>query len=198
MILGYHFIFSAYGFWLPNDPRGSWSEVVREYEIACLGPATKVTTTRSVAASKHDYRERLAAKKALRYPPVRFTGQQAKEIGKGFAIACGEGNYRALAFAMMPDHAHLLLERHPRRIDLIASHLKAKATKALNDAGLHPMAAFKSPGGRIPSPWARKYWCPFVDSERQMEVAIRYVEDNPVKAGLKPQCWSFVKPYRGR
>ncbi|MFK7788876.1 MAG: hypothetical protein AB8C95_05190, partial [Phycisphaeraceae bacterium] len=79
----------------------------------------------------------------------------------------------------------------------MSSHLKAKATQALSDTKLHPMAAYQSPAGRIPSPWARKYWCPFVDSERQMETAIRYVENNPIKAGLKPQRWSFVKPYRG-
>ena len=28
MILGFHVVFGAYGFWLPNDPRGSWSDFV--------------------------------------------------------------------------------------------------------------------------------------------------------------------------
>jgi hypothetical protein len=28
MILAFHAIFGAYGFWLPNDPRGSWSDFV--------------------------------------------------------------------------------------------------------------------------------------------------------------------------
>jgi len=28
MIVGYHVIFGMYGFWLPNDPSGSWSEFV--------------------------------------------------------------------------------------------------------------------------------------------------------------------------
>jgi len=177
--------------------RWPWSQVVREYELACFGPATKVNTTRSVAATPHDYKQRLAAKKALRYPPVCFDGVQAKVVAEGFALACEEANYRALAFAIMPDHAHLLLERHPRHIDQIASHLKAKATQVLSHAQLHPMTMFKSPGGRLPSPWARKYWCPFVDSERQMATAIRYVENNPLKAGLKRQQWSFVKPSRG-
>src|SRR4051812_39201122 len=32
MIVGYHVIFSAYGFWLPNDPRGSWSDFVGSWE----------------------------------------------------------------------------------------------------------------------------------------------------------------------
>ena len=197
MILGLHFIFSAYGFWLPNDPRGSWSEVVRQYELACFGPATKVTTTRSVAAAPHDHARRLKAKQALKYPPVQFNGKQAQAIAKGFAVASHEANYRVLALAIMPDHVHLLLERHPRHIDQIASHLKAKATQAMNEAGMHPMARYPLSNGCVPSPWARKYWCPFVDDERYMEAAIKYIEGNPVKAGLKRQRWSFVKPYRG-
>ncbi len=49
MILGHHLIISAYGFWLPNDPRGSWSDFVRAWEIAKFGDATKVETRRSVA-----------------------------------------------------------------------------------------------------------------------------------------------------
>jgi len=28
MVLGTHLILTAYGFWLPNDPRGSWSDFV--------------------------------------------------------------------------------------------------------------------------------------------------------------------------
>ena len=195
MLLGYHFIFSAYGFWLPNDPRGSWSEVVREYEIARFGPSTKINTTRSVAAQSHHHAKRLAAKQALRYPPVRFASIQAAEIAKGFETACGEADYRLMALAILPDHCHLLLQRHERPIDQIASHMKAKATQTLSAAGVHPLANFASPKGRVPSPWARNYWSVFVTHEDQMHLATQYVNDNPVKAGLAAQHWSFVKPY---
>ncbi len=27
MVHGYHVIIGAYGYWLPNNPRGSWSEI---------------------------------------------------------------------------------------------------------------------------------------------------------------------------
>jgi hypothetical protein len=74
MILAFHFILSAYGFWLPNDPRGSWSDCIRNFELLRFGPATKVNTTRSLAAEPHDEQLRLAAIQALRYPPVEFTG----------------------------------------------------------------------------------------------------------------------------
>ena len=41
MVLAYHLIFTAYGFWLPNDPRGSWSDFVRAWELFITGKATK-------------------------------------------------------------------------------------------------------------------------------------------------------------
>ncbi|MFN3169013.1 MAG: transposase [Phycisphaeraceae bacterium] len=195
MILGFHFIFSAYGFWLPNDPRGSWSKTIRSYELVRFGPATKVATTRSVAANKHDHAKRLAAKAALKHTPVHFTGEQAHAIARGFAKACEEGGYRPLALAVLPDHAHLLLAYHTRHINAIAAHLKSKATRALTDAKLNPMKSYASSSGRAPSPWARKYWCPFIRSEQYMHTAVKYVNDNPIKAGLPRQSWKFVKPY---
>jgi len=39
MIRAYHAIFTAYGFWLPNDPRGSWSDFVGSWELFRFGPA---------------------------------------------------------------------------------------------------------------------------------------------------------------
>ena len=46
MIVGYHVIFGMYGFWLPNDPRGSWSEFVGEWELfRAAGRATKTNDT---------------------------------------------------------------------------------------------------------------------------------------------------------
>ena len=33
MIIAYHVIFGMYGFWLPNDPRGSWSDFVAAWEL---------------------------------------------------------------------------------------------------------------------------------------------------------------------
>ena len=195
MILGFHFIFSAYGFWLPNDPRGSWSTVVRQFDLLRFGPATKVTSTRSFAHDPHDHRLRLAAKKAMRYPPVRFNGEQARAIAGGFARASEEGGYRIHALAVLPDHAHLVMARHPRDVDRIAAHLKAKATGELAREGLHPLAEFTSSKGRTPSPWARNYWCPFIDTREHMEAAIEYVRRNPMKAGLRAQHWRCVMPY---
>jgi hypothetical protein len=37
MVVGYHLIWTAYGWWLPNDPRGSSSHEIRVERIANLG-----------------------------------------------------------------------------------------------------------------------------------------------------------------
>lgn len=54
MIVGYHVIWGTYGFWLPNDPRGSWSGFVGSWELFRYGPATKTVERRSLAYRAHD------------------------------------------------------------------------------------------------------------------------------------------------
>src|SRR2546430_12914156 len=85
MIVGYHIIFSAYGFWLPNDPRGSWSDFVGSWDLFRYGRATTTTERHSVAHRGHDRSLRLAGKSALKRPPVQLTGIQARAVARGFA-----------------------------------------------------------------------------------------------------------------
>src|SRR5262249_16562833 len=54
MVLASHVIFGTYGFWLPNDPRGSWSDFVGAWGLFRYGKATKTTETVSLAYRTHD------------------------------------------------------------------------------------------------------------------------------------------------
>jgi REP element-mobilizing transposase RayT len=194
VILANHLILSAYGFWLPNDPRGSWSAFVGAWELfRHAGKATKVTGTRSYAHDPHDRALRLSTKKRLKHPPVRFTGKQALCIATGFHRASIDGKYPIHALAILPDHVHLVLGRLDRPIGRVVGHLKFAATAALRAAGLHP---FGSRGADSdPSCWAAKHWTVLIDNPAHLRSAIRYVEDNPIKEGLRRQRWSFVRPY---
>lgn len=156
MVLGYHLILSAYGFWLPNDERGSWSDFVRAYELARFGPATKVTTRRSVAKRPFDRQRRQVMREALAHQPVRFTGEQALAIVNGFGDYARRSGLIVHACAMMPDHAHLVVTRHRLLIERVAEQLKGAGTARLNAAGLHPFAHEPYRNGRLPTPWARK------------------------------------------
>jgi len=195
MILAFHLILSAYGFWLPNDPRGSWSDFVRAWELLRYGEATKVATRKSVAYVPHDVDRRLHAKDALQYDPVLFDGVQARAIARGFNDAATEAGYKIHACAILPDHTHLIVGRHTRNVRRIMSHLKAKATMRMSQEGVHPFGAYRHKRDEIPPPWAGKGWSVFIDSVDHVRAAIAYVERNPTKEGLKKQRWGFVTPY---
>src|SRR6476619_5739410 len=93
MVHWYHAIFTAYGFWLPNDPRGSWSTFVGSWELFKFGGgATKTAERRSLARDPHDAQFRREAKQQLKYPPVRFNESQRDAIAVGIGRACEESS----------------------------------------------------------------------------------------------------------
>ena len=192
MVRWYHLIISAYSFWLPNDPRGSWSDFVAAWELLKFGGPTKVTGKRSFAHDAHNRQYRLKAKRALKYPPVRFNELQRRAIADGFAIAVAEGGYQVYACCIGYDHAHLVIARHERTIEQIARHLKSKASMALRSAGCHPLAS-QAASQTIPSPWAEGCWSVFIQETIQAGAAIEYLNQHPSKESLPAQTWSFVR-----
>lgn len=182
---------TTYGFWLPNDPRGSWSDFVRAWELYKFGPATKIDTHRSVAAAPHDRARRLAAKQALARPPVIFNGLQARAVGRGLA----RRDYIIHACSILPDHVHMVLAAGRLSIETMAEQLKGCASAELVAEGLHPFQNEFYGNGRRPTPWARKFWKRFLFTEEDFRRSIRYVEDNPLKEGKRRQSWPFVTPY---
>jgi REP element-mobilizing transposase RayT len=191
-VLAYHLIMTAYGFWLPNDPRGSWSDVVRARELLLFGPATKVTTQRSLAKKSHNHQQRLMAKRALAREAAEFTGIQARAIARGFAIYCQRSSCIIHACAILRTHCHLVIARHTCAIEQIARLLKGAATAEL---GLHPFQNQPYRNRSLPTPWARHQWSVFLDSPKNILRAIRYVNDNPIREEHRVQNWSCVRPY---
>jgi REP element-mobilizing transposase RayT len=195
-VIAYHVIITNYGFWLPNDPRGSWSDYVRSWELLLAGgPATKVNTRRSVAGVRHDVALRAQAKAALVRPPVVFSGKQAQAVGAGFGDFVDRSQVSIVACSIMPRHTHLVIARPPYEAEQAANLLKGAATTELTRRGLHPFADSPYLNGRLPTPWARKQWIVFLNTEADVRRAIEYVERNPLKDGLKAQRWSFVVPF---
>jgi REP element-mobilizing transposase RayT len=196
MIHAYHVIWGAYGFWLPNDPRGSWSDFVASWELARFGKSTK-----SIERSDVDVKEwdtwRSAAITALKYPPVQFTGVQARAAATGFGNAVCKSRYTIWACSILPEHVHLVIARHTYEVEQICNLLKGEATKQLKAESLHPQAAYADEDGKLPSTWAEKEWKVYLDSEAAIETAIQYVEDNPEKENKPRQKWSFVTPFAG-
>jgi REP element-mobilizing transposase RayT len=193
MIVGHHLIFGAYGFWLPNDPRGSWSDFVGAWELFRYGGATKTNSRRSVAAEKHDQQLRLATKKALKHPAVNFTGVQARAIARGIGEYAERSNTPIWSCAILPDHVHLVVGKTRLSAEKMVIQFKGAATRKLIEEGIHPLQHRAEPGERPPKCFARGEWKVFLDPP-DVPCAIEYVVFNPEKEGKPRQTWSFVVP----
>ena len=194
-IVATHCIWGAYGFWLPNDPRGSGSKYVGSHAIwKAGGDATLVETSRSLANKDHDPSLRFAGKAALRKPAMRFNDTQIAAIAAGFAAAVALSQYSIHACAIMPDHVHVVLGHPPDVAPKIIAHLKSFGTKELNRRGLNPYAAL--PGRDGQRVWADRFRHVFLTAD-DVPRCVQYVRDNPVKAGLPEQNWNFVQPWLG-
>ena len=190
----YDIILGTYGFWLPNDPRGSYSKFVWSHDLRKHGPATTVNTRHSRAADPHDTQARLRAKRDLKFPEVSLTGQQAKAIADGVAVSVSKYDFVLRAFAILEEHVHCVAQSLEMTAEQLVRELKRYGGNSLTRSGLHPLNEFRSKNnGRNPSVWARGFLKIFINTDRQLRNTIHYVEMNPVNEGKRKQDWSFVK-----
>lgn len=197
MVLASHVIFGAYGFWLPNDPRGSWSDFVGSWEIFRAGGGVRPAQSRhSVAHAPHDHRLRQSVKQALRQPPVSFSTRQREFIGQGFDRFAKKNGLTILACAIMPEHVHLVIARHRYEVEKAVILLKGEATRVLDTASERPDQWNSNRPTSKPKWWARGEWKVFLFDRESVGRAVAYVEANPLKDGLPPQNWDFVQDWK--
>jgi REP element-mobilizing transposase RayT len=197
VVLASHVIVGMYGFWLPNDERGSWSDFVGSWELLRFGKATTVRVRESLAKRPFDVAKREAARAALKYRPVALNGLQARAVGQGFAEYVKKANVNVLACAILPQHVHLVLARHRLDVEQLVTQLKGAATRRLVEERVHPLAAYQRQLSRPPKVFARGEWKVFLDSESDIWRAVRYVENNPLREKLRMQRWGFVREFVG-
>ncbi len=198
MIYAYHVIMPMYGFWLPNDPRGSWSDFIRKWELVRFGPATRSVDRRELdQLSEAELHERDAARRALTFPPVSIDGHQAMSIACGFAEQARKSQYTIWACSILPEHTHLVIARHRYKVEQMVNLLKGASTSRIIADGRHPLAAYAKTGERPPRMWAARRWKVYLDTEQAIENAIRYVENNPEGEGKRKQNWWFVRLFEG-
>lgn len=143
-----------------------------------------------------DLQQRLAAKEALKRPPVVLTGVQARAVGHGFGSYVKKSGLAIWVCAILPDHVHLVVSRPPMKIEQCVIQLKGAATEALIEEKLHPFQGMVDHRGRTPKCFAQGQWKVYLD-HADVPRANRYVENNPLKEGKPMQNWLFVIPYAG-
>jgi REP element-mobilizing transposase RayT len=185
IVIAYHLIWMAYGWWLPNDLRGSTSHTIRSDIIAELG-ALHHGRKRIQPASREirAFYERATDK--LAFPLLTFGPPEMACIAQAFANVVAEFKYTCYACAIMPDHIHLVIRKHKHLAEEMIANFQRVSHLRLRDEGLrnleHPV-------------WGGPGWKVFLDHPDDIWRTIPYVEQNPVKMGLPRQNYPFVKPY---
>lgn len=110
MIIAYHAIFTTYGTWLPNDPRGSYSKAVYQQELAELGSVLYGRQSRQPDRERMR-RFRTAAVRRLSRPPYYLNDATRTASASAFAGVVTRLGLTVPACAIMNDHVHLLVMR---------------------------------------------------------------------------------------
>ena len=178
MILAYHAIFTTYGTWLPNDPRGSYSKAIYNAELAALGEIHY--GRQNPQPDRYTMRRfRVTVMPRLSRAPYYLTNQTRLAVADAFARVVDRLSLSVPVCAIMNDHVHFLVWRSKYTIEYLVNQLKGAGTLALELSQ---------------TPWTRKCWKIFIDDEISLRAAAEYVAANPPTAGLTAQQWAFVTP----
>jgi putative transposase len=90
--------------------------------------------------------------------------------------------YRLLAWCVMPNHVHLLVEIWQTPMVQLIKDWKGYSARHINRVL-----------GRSGKLWQDEYWDRYVRDEAHYRKVLHYIENNPVKAGLvkSPEQWPF-------
>jgi REP element-mobilizing transposase RayT len=187
IVIAHHLIWTAYGSWLPNDPRGSTSEYIASDIIAELGQLhrgrRKVQPTSSMIREFHN-----RAKCVLKFPLLKFSADEFNLVAEGLQDGITEHKYTCYACAVMPDHVHILIRKHKHQAEEMIENLQHSSRLRLSTSGIrsgdHPV--WTQGGGKV-----------FLDHPDAIRDTIQYIEDNPLKWRLPRQYWPFVMTYDG-
>ncbi|MCL5998993.1 MAG: transposase [Chloroflexi bacterium] len=96
--------------------------------------------------------------------------------------------YRLMAWCIMPNHVHVLIETFPGHPLHKVLHSWKSFTAQKANEWLERKGEF----------WAREYYDRFIRDERHFNQTVAYIEQNPVKAGLvtSAEAWRFSSASR--
>jgi len=185
IVIAYHLIFIAYGWWLPNDPRGSMSHAIATNIIADLGNLHYGRKcVQPASAEIREFYEQAA--RVLRHELRMFDEREVAQVAEAFGEVMDDCRYTCWGCAIMPDHVHLLIRRHRVQAENMIGNLQRRSRKRLWDEQLRPLDH---------SVWGGPGWKVFLEHPDDVRRTIRYIQQNPVKIGRPIQRWPFVQPY---
>ena len=185
LVIAHHLIWTLYGWWLPNDPRGSCSRSIRVDTLKELGELHY--GRKKLQPAGKDIRAFYAqAREVLTHPLLDLNGAAIQRCANGFADAIKEFGYTCYACAILFDHVHLIIRKHKHTAEEMIENLQSLSRERLIGEGHRD---------RTHPTWCVGGWKIFLDHPDEVRRTIRYVENNPLPCKQPVQRYDFVTPY---
>lgn len=131
LVIAYHLVWTAYGWWLPNDPRGSGSQSIRSDVLAQLGELH--FGRKKIQPAGREVREFYQeAADLLKHELLTFDESCRLLIGEAFASVIEQQRYTCYACAIMPDHVHLVIRKHKHMAKEMAENLQTGSLREID------------------------------------------------------------------
>jgi len=185
MVIAYHLMFTGYGHWLPNDPRGSMSRKTHTPELAQFGKTHH--GRKSAQPSLGELREfSRRAEPRLAHPILWFDPSRRRALVEAIGSVVRDERLTCYACAVLTNHVHVLIRKHRLRGEQMRDRIRQAGRDALHQAGLvppeHPVFSERS-------------CIVYKDDPASVGTCIHYINDNFAKHRLAPTIYEFVVPY---
>ncbi len=159
------------------------------------GPHPQPLTTATAASDAKviELRQRIANYEDAGHGECLLKHEAAARIVQNALLHFDGQRYRLLAWCVMPNHVHVLIETLPGHpLSDVVHSWKSYTSKEIN--------RLLNRSGRL---WMPDYFDRFIRDEEHLAAEVEYIESNPVKAGLvqRPDQWPFssagASPARG-
>ena len=169
--LGYHYVKSGYGLWLPGDSRGHWSEAWDE-QIGFIEP--------HMLHGGDPVRERMAQER-MKHPPVRLDTAMIAAVIQAISNCARSSPWKIIAASIEPTHLHLLLTYSGMDIEGTVKWLAQQMTKEVHHQTKHQGPVF-----------AKNYWCGYIFEEAYWRNTVRYIERHNERRGEVSRPYPFI------
>ena len=153
---------------MPVSRRGEWEHLL------------KIEDDREKRTKLEEYLDRGVGKCHLREPIIAKLAEEALLFFHG-------QRYEMLAWCVMPNHVHVLVHVWQTPLGkMVQSWKRFVATETERRSPTRRVSEnpTNAPARRAALQWQREYWDTFMRDAAQEKTAVRYVENNPVKAKL--------------
>jgi putative transposase len=173
--------------YLPHFDAGTLIQAIT-FRLADSLPKAIYNDLAATASDSSDLRRRIEAlidggrgACALRDPAIAAIVQDA-------LLHFDSERYRLMAWAIMPNHVHVLIEQ-------VEGHLLADCVHAWKSFTAKEANTYLRRSGAL---WAPEYFDRYIRDQAHFDGAVHYIHENPVKAGLvaRPEDWRWSSAWK--